>query len=95
MRWSRVLPLQLRPLEQIPVPDDLELIAKTASKLGGERYVSDFHETLNRAAEQAVPAAAELFSGSVFGIRFGAPQAQKRRRSTDLCFQNIVQDISW
>ncbi|MEM9531587.1 MAG: DUF4197 domain-containing protein [Pseudomonadota bacterium] len=46
---------------QIPLPDAVDRVAKTARKLGGDRYVEEFHETLNRAAEEAVPVATELF----------------------------------
>lgn len=52
-------------LVQIPVPEQLKSVAKMARKLGAERYVDDFQETLNRAAEQAVPVASEIFADAI------------------------------
>lgn len=50
---------------KIPLPDGVEKVAKAARRLGGDRYVDQFHETLNRAAEGAVPVATELFAAAL------------------------------
>ncbi len=50
---------------RIPLPEGVEKVAKTARKLGADRYVDDFHETLNRAAEGAVPVATDLFAAAL------------------------------
>ena len=47
-------------LVQIPLPDSLKLVEKTARTLGQGQYADDFIGTMNQAAEQAVPEAAEL-----------------------------------
>ncbi len=52
-------------LVRIPVPDSVAPLAKAARRLGADRYVDDFQQTMNRAAEQAVPAAAEIFSAAI------------------------------
>lgn len=52
-------------LVRIPIPDSVAPLAKTARRLGADRYVDDFQQTMNRAAEQAVPAAADIFSGAI------------------------------
>lgn len=50
---------------QIPLPSQLEKTADVARKLGFERYVDDFELSMNRAAEKAVPLAANVFSDAV------------------------------
>ena len=52
-------------LVKIALPDQLQTLAKTARKLGADKYVDQFHQTLNRAAEQAVPAAADIFGDAI------------------------------
>ena len=52
-------------LVKIALPDQLETLAKTARKIGAGKYVDQFHQTLNRAAEQAVPAAADIFGDAI------------------------------
>ncbi|MFK7954818.1 MAG: DUF4197 domain-containing protein [Lysobacterales bacterium] len=50
---------------RIPLPEGVDKVAKTARKLGADRYVDEFHETLNRAAEGAVPVATDLFAAAL------------------------------
>lgn len=50
---------------RIAVPKSLEPIAKTARKLGQGKYVDQLETAMNRAAEQAVPAAAEIFGEAI------------------------------
>ncbi len=52
-------------LVQIPLPETVDRVAKGARRLGGDRYVDEFHETLNRAAENAVPVATDLFAAAL------------------------------
>ncbi|PHQ78202.1 MAG: hypothetical protein COB66_09400, partial [Coxiella sp. (in: Bacteria)] len=47
-------------LVKIPLPDSLKLLEKTARELGQGQIADQFISTMNHAAEQAVPAAAEL-----------------------------------
>ena len=50
---------------RIAVPKSLEPVAKTARKLGQGKYVDQLETAMNRAAEQAVPAAAEIFGEAI------------------------------
>lgn len=50
---------------RIPLPGKLDTLAKTARKLGQGKYVDQLEESMNRAAEQAVPAAADIFSDAI------------------------------
>lgn len=50
---------------RIAVPDSLQSVAKTARKLGQGKYVDQLETAMNRAAEQAVPAAAEIFGDAI------------------------------
>jgi hypothetical protein len=52
-------------LVRIAVPDQLSSLAKTARKLGQDKYVDSFETAMNRAAEQAAPAAADIFGAAV------------------------------
>ncbi len=52
-------------LVQIPLPDSLKLVEKTARTLGQGQYADDFIGTMNQAAEQAVPEAAELLGEAI------------------------------
>ena len=52
-------------LVKIPMPDSLLLIEKTARGLGQGQYVDDFVGTMNHAAEEAVPEAAELLADAI------------------------------
>lgn len=50
---------------RIPVPPTLKKLEKTARKVGMGSYADQFHLSLNRAAEQAVPVAADVFASAV------------------------------
>jgi hypothetical protein len=52
-------------LVQIPLPDSLKLVEKTARTLGQGQYADDFIGTMNQAAEEAVPEAAELLGEAI------------------------------
>ena len=54
---------------RIPIPDDLELVEKAAERLRQDKYVERFHKTLNTAAEQAVPATAEVFAEAISSLQ--------------------------
>ena len=53
------------PLVQIPLPDSLKLVEKTARSLGQGQYADNFISTMNHAAEEAVPEAAELLGEAI------------------------------
>ncbi|HUD41278.1 MAG TPA: DUF4197 domain-containing protein [Dokdonella sp.] len=50
---------------RIAVPKPLEPVAKTARRLGQGQYVDQLETAMNHAAEQAVPAAAEIFGEAI------------------------------
>lgn len=52
-------------LVKIPLPDSLTLVEKTARNLGQGQYADQFIGTMNHAAEQAVPEAAELLGEAI------------------------------
>lgn len=50
---------------KIPMPESLETIEDGLRKIGQDRYAEEFVLTMNRAAEQAVPEAAEIFGSAI------------------------------
>lgn len=50
---------------RIPLPESLRKAEKMLRSLGQERMVDEFHLSLNRAAEQAVPQAAGIFGEAI------------------------------
>lgn len=52
-------------LVRIPMPAYLDTLAKVVTDAGGDAYVDEFITTMNRAAEKAVPEAAEIFSNAI------------------------------
>lgn len=50
---------------RIPMPSTLQKLEKTVRGIGMGSYADQFHLSLNRAAEQAVPVAADVFAQSV------------------------------
>ncbi len=52
-------------LVQIPLPDSLKMVEKTARSLGQGQYADEFISTMNHAAEEAVPEAAELLGEAI------------------------------
>jgi hypothetical protein len=53
------------PEVKIPLPENLQLAEKTLRALGQDRYADDFVKTMNRAAENAVPAGAKVFGNAI------------------------------
>ena len=53
------------PEVRIPMPDKLKTVESGLRRLGQDRLADSFIETMNRAAEQAVPVAADVFKDSV------------------------------
>jgi hypothetical protein len=50
---------------KIPMPDKLQSVEKTLRSLGQGALADEFITTMNQAAEQAVPAAVDVFTGSL------------------------------
>lgn len=50
---------------KIPMPEKLQTVEKTLRKLGQDRYADEFVETMNRAAEQAVPLTLDIVKQSI------------------------------
>lgn len=50
---------------KIPMPENLQRVEKTLRKLGQDKLADDFVATMNHAAEQAVPLAANIFTGAI------------------------------
>ena len=50
---------------RIAVPKSMKKMADAASKLGAGKYVEEFEVSMNRAAEKAVPAAADIFAQAI------------------------------
>lgn len=53
---------------RIPLPDSLKKAEKVMRQLGQDKAVDEFHLSLNRAAEQAVPEAASIFADAIRGM---------------------------
>ena len=50
---------------KIPMPDSLKTVEDGLRKIGQDKYADEFVLTMNRAAEQAVPEAAEIFGSAI------------------------------
>ena len=50
---------------RIPIPESLEAVSKGLKTLGRPQLADDFERSLNRAAEQAVPAASGIFADTI------------------------------
>jgi hypothetical protein len=50
---------------RIAVPESMRKMSDAASKLGAGKYVEAFETSMNRAAEKAVPAAADIFAEAI------------------------------
>ena len=95
-------------LVRVPLPDAVGRVEKTLRRFGAGARVDQFHLTLNRAAEQAVPQVAGLFGNAVRamsiqdvrGILGGEPDAATqffRRTTSDSIrakFLPIVQGVT-
>jgi hypothetical protein len=53
------------PRVRIPLPEELRHVEKTLRRVGLERYADEFDESLNRAAEAAVPAAKPVLVAAI------------------------------
>jgi hypothetical protein len=53
------------PQVRIPLPEELRRVEKTLRRYGLERYAEDFAESLNRAAEAAVPVAKPVLLAAI------------------------------
>lgn len=58
------------PAIKIPMPEQLETIEKLLRKTGHEEIVDEFVLSMNRAAEQAAPAAKKIFWDAIVGMSF-------------------------
>lgn len=91
------------PRVRIPLPEEMRHLEKTLRRVGLERYVDEFDESLNRAAEAAVPAAKpvllaairELSLNDAVGIVRGDNDAATRyfRARTDTALRERLQPI--
>ena len=54
-----------RPALRIPVPEDLQRVDAALRRIGQGRVADDFARSLNRAAEQATPAARAIFVSAI------------------------------
>lgn len=50
---------------KIPMPDSLHMVEDGLRKIGQDKYADEFILTMNRAAERAVPEAAEIFGSAI------------------------------
>lgn len=90
-------------LVRIALPESVRKIEGAARRLGQGALVDEFHLTLNRAAEQAVPQVADIFGNAVRrmsfadarGILFGADDAATQffRRTTASALHDKVRPI--
>lgn len=89
------------PSLKIPLPDSLSRVEKTLRMLGQGAKVDEFHLSLNRAAEKAVPEAASIFGQAIRGMSLadarsilkGAPNAATeyfRNKTSDALTQRFT-----
>eukprot|EP00211_Chloroparvula_japonica_P015355 CAMPEP_0119141012 /NCGR_PEP_ID=MMETSP1310-20130426/30224_1 /TAXON_ID=464262 /ORGANISM="Genus nov. species nov., Strain RCC2339" /LENGTH=205 /DNA_ID=CAMNT_0007132419 /DNA_START=29 /DNA_END=642 /DNA_ORIENTATION=- len=55
---------------KILIPEQLQPVVKIAQKAKKQEKVDSFEESLNRAAERAVPSALEIFTTAIMSLRF-------------------------
>jgi hypothetical protein len=58
------------PRVKIPMPESLEKVEKTLRKFKQDKTADEFIMSMNRAAEQAVPEAASIFSNAIRNMSF-------------------------
>jgi hypothetical protein len=58
------------PRVKIPMPESLEKVEKTLRKFKQDKTADEFIMSMNRAAEQAVPEAASIFSDAIRSMSF-------------------------
>ena len=59
------------PQVRIPLPEELQRVEKALRRYGFERYTEEFSESLNRAAEAAVPAAKPVLLAAIRDMTLG------------------------
>jgi len=93
---------------KIPMPPRLQSVEKTLRRLGQDKMADEFVATMNHAAEQAVPLAANVFAGAITNMTIadaksiltgpedGATQYFRKSSETQLHekFLPIVQDAT-
>lgn len=77
---------------KIPLPDSLQTVEDGLRKIGQEKYADEFVLTMNRAAEQAVPKAAELFGSAIRDMSI--EDAKKILNGSDDAATKYFRDIS-
>ena len=102
-RLGRVNGYWENPQVRIPLPESLRRVEKMLRRYGLERYADDFSESLNRAAEAAVPAAKPLLLTAIrdmslddaVGIVRGDEEAATRyfRLHTDVVLHERLKPI--
>ena len=60
---------------KIPMPEKMRPVEKSLRSLGQEKLADEFIQTMNRAAEQAVPAAASVFGDAIRQMSMGDARA--------------------
>jgi len=63
------------PQLKVPLPENLKKVEKALRALGQGRTVDEFHLSLNRAAEQAVPEALPIFTNAIRGMTLADARA--------------------
>jgi hypothetical protein len=63
------------PQLKIPLPENLQKVERALRALGQGRTVDEFHLSLNRAAEQAVPEALPIFTSAIRGMTLADARA--------------------
>jgi len=91
------------PTLRIPLPAELKSLEKTLRRFGLERYVEEFAQSLNRAAEAAVPLAKPVLIAAIrdmslrdaFAIVRGDDQAatQYFKRRSDAALNELLKPI--
>jgi hypothetical protein len=68
---------------RIPIPESLAPIERALRTVGQDRFVEEFHDAINRAAEKAVPEAAEVLVGSIKQMQLVDAEKILRGRDTE------------
>jgi hypothetical protein len=67
---------------RIPLPEKLRTVERTLQALGQDQLVNEFETTINRAAERAVPEAAEVLASSIRQMRLADAEQILRGHDT-------------
>lgn len=68
---------------RIPTPEKLRPVEQTLQRLGQGQLVDEFHVAINRAAEKAVPEAAEVLIGAIKQLTLADAERILRGRDTE------------